>query len=83
MTNQPHAHILHSLVLYYSAYNIFRNTERDFEHDTVFEMKMRRCVRLLLYIVFIGLIVGSCTVARMALVWLCHPHMTVSQWFLE
>nr|KAG5697372.1 hypothetical protein BaRGS_004098 [Batillaria attramentaria] len=52
------------------AYNIFRLTERDFEYSKEFEMKARRCVRFVLYVIIFILILGGGVVARVALLWL-------------
>ncbi|XP_070177240.1 uncharacterized protein [Littorina saxatilis] len=70
------------------AYNIFRLTERDFESSTEFEMKIRRCVRLLLYLIIFCFILAGGVVARISLTWLGsdqlkHESTTVIRSLLE
>ena len=61
----------------FRAFDIFRLTERDFEYSTEFEMKIRRCVRLLLYVLIFSLVLAGGVVARVALVWLGSPDLQV------
>ena len=61
----------------FRAFDIFRLTERDFENSTEFEMKIRRCVRLLLYVLIFSLVLAGGLVARVALIWLGSPDIQV------
>ncbi|XP_076465689.1 uncharacterized protein LOC143297300 [Babylonia areolata] len=61
------------------AYNIFRLTERDFENSTELEMKVRRGIRLVMYIIIFCLIVAGGVVSRTALLWLGSDNLLAEQ----
>ncbi|XP_025078067.1 unconventional myosin-IXa-like [Pomacea canaliculata] len=55
------------------AYDIFRLTERDYENSKEFEMKVRRIVRFILYILLALILLAAGLTARLALIWLATP----------